>query len=163
MDEPTKPSVLLADDDSAFRKALEMFLEPWCHVVASVADGRALVTEAQALTPDLIIADVSMPLLNGIQATQRLRAAQPKARVILLTVHEESAFLREALRSGALGYVLKRTAANDLLPAIHEVLQERPFVSPSIQAPPLDSPPTEPPTGKGSRQVNPLRKNTSGN
>lgn len=118
-----------------------MFLEPWFNIVASVADGQALVTEAQALAPDLIIADVSMPLLNGFQATRRLRAAQPNSRVLLLTVHEESAFLAEARKSGALGYVLKRSAASDLLAAIREVLQGRPYVSPSAQTPLPPNPP----------------------
>jgi DNA-binding NarL/FixJ family response regulator len=127
--------VLLADDDAAFQEALRKFLEPHFQIVASVGDGKALVEAAQALTPDVIIADISMPVLNGLQAVRRLKAVQPNARILFLTVHEEPAFVTEAEKSGALGYVLKRCAPSDLIPAIRKVLQGSSFICPSAPEP----------------------------
>lgn len=131
----------------AFREALEHILEPEFRIVASVGDGKALIEAAQASSPDVIIADISMPVLNGIQAVRRLKAAQPNARVIFLTVHEEAAFVAEAKKSGARGFVLKRCAASDLIPAIREVLRGSPFVcSTSLEEPPCSAPPVRPPS-----------------
>jgi CheY-like chemotaxis protein len=131
-DYPTRPSILLADDDKAFRDALQKFLEPEFRIVASVGDGQALIEAAQALAPNVIIADISMPVLNGIQATRRLMVHRPSARVIFLTVHEEPAFVAEAKRSGARGYLLKRRAPDYLIPSIREVLQDGAFVCPTV-------------------------------
>ena len=130
----TKSSILLADDDGTFREALQKFLEPTFRIVASVGNGQELVEAAQALAPDVIIADVSMPLLDGLHAVRRIRVNQPDARVVFLTVHEEPAFLLEAEKSGAVGYVLKRCAASDLIPAIRAVLQGSLFIrSPALE------------------------------
>jgi DNA-binding NarL/FixJ family response regulator len=126
-----KTKLLLADDDPAFLQDLQKHLEPEFEILASVADGQALIEAAQLLHPDVMITDISMPLLNGFQATRQLMAAQPNARVIFLTIHEEPAFAAEARRSGGLGYVLKRRAAVDLIPAIREVLQGGQFVCPT--------------------------------
>lgn len=123
----TKPSILLADDDVAYRNALQKFLEPQFEITASVGDGPALVEAAQRLSPDVIIADISMPVLNGLQAIRRLKLAQPDTRVIILTIHEEPTFAAQAKTSGVLGYVLKRLAGHDLIPAIRAVLQGKPF------------------------------------
>ena len=131
---------MLADDDAALREGVQKLLEPEFEILASVGDGQSLIEAAQTLTPDLIISDISMPLLNGLQATRRLIALQPKARVIFLTVHEEAAFVAEANKSGALGYVVKRCAASHLIPAIREVLQGRSFVGhTSCNDPPASS------------------------
>jgi DNA-binding NarL/FixJ family response regulator len=129
--EATKPLILLADDDTAFLEGLRRLLEPEFRIAESVGDGRALVEAAQARSPDLIVADISMPLLNGFQALRRLKVAQPNARVIFLTVHEEPAFVSEAMKSGAQGYVLKRCAPFHLIPAIRAVLQGSLFVCPA--------------------------------
>jgi DNA-binding NarL/FixJ family response regulator len=119
----------------AFREALQEFLEPEFSIVGSVGDGQALVEAAHALAPDVIITDISMPVLNGLQAVRRLKTAQLDALVIFLTVHEEPAFVMEAGKNGARGYVLKRCAPSDLIPAILEVLQGRPFVCSSALEP----------------------------
>jgi len=129
-DHPTKPSILLADDDAAFRKALEKFLGPHYTIAGSVGDGLALVEAARVFDPDLIIADISMPVLNGIQAVRQIMSSQPNARVIFLTVHEEPAFVLESQKTGALGYLLKRSLTDQLMPAIREVLHGDPFVCP---------------------------------
>lgn len=129
----TKPSVILADDDAAFLKELRKLLEPEFKIAQSVGDGKALIEAAQTLTPDLIVADISMSHFNGFQALRRLKAALPNARVIFLTVHEEPAFVAEARKSGALGYVFKRRAPSDLIPAIRAILKGGPFVCPALQ------------------------------
>ena len=115
-----------------FRGTLQKFLEPHYTIAGSVGDGLALLEAARALDPDVIIADISMPVLNGIQAVRQLMSAQPDARVIFVTVHEEPAFVMEGQRSGALGYLLKRDVANQLIPAIREVLQGNPFICPGL-------------------------------
>lgn len=127
-----KTSILLADDDENFRECLQKFLEPEFRVVASVGDGQALIETAHSLVPDLIITDISMPGLNGVQAIRRLKPVAPRPRVIFLTIQEDHAFLVEARKLNVLGYVLKRCALSDLIPAIREALQGKPFVSPAL-------------------------------
>lgn len=126
----SKPTILLADDDAALLQTVQKLLQPEFIVVASVGDGEALLEAAQAHRPDLIIADITMPLLNGLQAARRLKETQPDARILFLTVHEDHAFVAAAKKIGALGYVIKRCAASRLIPAIHRVLQGDSFVSP---------------------------------
>jgi DNA-binding NarL/FixJ family response regulator len=127
-----KPSVLLADDDETFRDLSREFLGPEFRVVASVGDGQSLVDAAHAFGPDLIITDISMPVLNGFQAIRQLKSVQPDARVIFLTAHGDLAFVAEARKINALGYVLKRSVASDLIPATREALEGRFFVSPAM-------------------------------
>lgn len=129
-----KPSLLLAEDDSAFRDAARKLLEPEFRVVASVEDGGALIEAARILRPDLIVTDISMPGLNGLQAIRRLKSVQPDLRVIFLTLHMESAYLAEAEKIGALGYVLKQCVVSDLIPAVREALHGRFFLSPALLA-----------------------------
>lgn len=127
-----KPTILLADDDPALLENITKLLEPEFEVVACVNHGHALIGAAKALLPDLILTDISMPLLSGFQAIRRVRADRPDARVIFLTVHTEPAFVAEAKRMGALGYVGKMCIPSHLIPAIREVLQDRPFVCTSL-------------------------------
>jgi DNA-binding NarL/FixJ family response regulator len=117
------PSVLLADDDAVFRAAVQKFLEPQCEVVASVGDGQAALEVAQRLAPDVAILDISMPILNGIHTARRLKSVLPDLRIIFLSVHEDPAFILEAGKVGAAGYVVKRHASTDLVPAIAKVLE----------------------------------------
>jgi len=124
-----KPRILLADDDAALRESVQKLLESEFRIVASVGDGQALLEAAQALTPDLIIADISMPFLDGFQAIRRLKAIQPNARIIFLTVHDERPFVAEAMKIGASGYVVKRFAHLDLVPAVREALRGGSFIS----------------------------------
>jgi DNA-binding NarL/FixJ family response regulator len=100
---------------------------------ALVEDGYALIEAAQNLVPDLIVTDISMPLLNGFHAIRRIKADRPETRVIFLTVHNEPAFVSEAKSLAALGYVIKQSIPSHLIPAIREALQNRPFVCTSIQ------------------------------
>jgi len=103
-----------------------------CLVVGKVTDGRALVAEAEQLHPDVIVLDITMPQLDGIEAARQLRCSQRPARLVFLTVHEDADFARAALDAGGLGYVVKTRLASDLLPAIRAALADRRFVSPTI-------------------------------
>lgn len=101
-------------------------------IVGSVSDGRALVREAERLQPDVIVLDVTMPILTGIEAARQLHEAGSKARLVFLTVHQSNAFVRECFAKGGLGYVTKSRMMTDLVPAINEALSNRRFVSPSV-------------------------------
>ncbi|OFW00022.1 MAG: hypothetical protein A3H28_13425 [Acidobacteria bacterium RIFCSPLOWO2_02_FULL_61_28] len=127
-----RPTILLADDESAVLDRVRRLLESQFQVVETVSDGQALLAAADRLKPDVILADISMPVLNGFEAARRLKAAAPSTRIIFLTVHEEPAVVTEALGIGVNGYVVKRAAAQDLVAAIREVLEGRCFVSPAL-------------------------------
>jgi DNA-binding NarL/FixJ family response regulator len=128
----TKPRVILADDHRILAEGLRGLLEPELDVVAVVADGRELVDAARRHRPDVIIADVSMPALNGIEATAQLRGLGIEARVVILSMHRDVAYVRRALEAGAAGYVLKHSAMTELLTAVREALQGRTFVTPAL-------------------------------
>ena len=125
-------SVLLADDHEDFLAAVVRHLEPHFEVVGAVGDGQALLEEAVRLEPDLIVLDISMPVLNGLEAAKRLRALGCHARIVFLTVHADSDYVRAAFATGALGYVLKSELASELLSCLRDALVGRPFVSPAI-------------------------------
>jgi len=127
-----KPRVLLADDHAILLEAFHKLLEPTCQVVGGVADGRALVQAVERLKPDVIIADISMPHLNGLDACEQLKRKQPNARLIFLTVNEDPDVAAEAIRRGASGYLLKKAASSELFEAIRTVLQGRPYITPLI-------------------------------
>jgi DNA-binding NarL/FixJ family response regulator len=127
-----RPRVLLADDHALVIDGLRRLLEPEFEVVGTAADGRELLTAAERLTPDLIVADISMPLLNGIEALRRLKKACLRTKVIILSMHADVEFGVEALRSGASGYVVKHSASEALSLAIREALEGRIYVSPRI-------------------------------
>jgi DNA-binding NarL/FixJ family response regulator len=124
--------VLIADDHQVFAEALRGLLEPEFEVVAIVADGRAMLQAAQEKRPDVIVADVSMPSLNGIEAAARLAGLGVTAKVVFLTMHREIDYARRALEAGAAGYVLKHAAAAELVAALRDALQGRTYVSPMI-------------------------------
>lgn len=127
-------SIVLADDHADFLATVARYLAPHFDVVAQVADGQALIDEAARLKPDLVVLDVSMPVLNGIDAAKRLKASHQSARIVFLTVHADRDYVHAAQGAGALGYVLKSELASDLLPCIREALVGRAFVSPGIAA-----------------------------
>ena len=127
-----RPRVLLADDHEDFLAVATRLLEPEFDVVKAVSNGRALIDEAARLEPDVLVLDISMPLLNGIEAARHLKAAGCGARVVFLTVHGDADYVRAALGAGAHGYVVKHRLALDLLPALREALAGRPFISPSV-------------------------------
>ncbi len=107
-------------------------LQPDCEVVGTVSDGRALLTAAQELKPDVIILDIAMPLLNGMAAAERLKQMIPEVKLIFLTVNEDPGFAAEAMRIGASGYLLKSSAASELFHAIEVALEGRIYVTPMI-------------------------------
>jgi len=124
--------ILLADDHKEIRDKVRRYLETEFNVLDAVEDGRALLEAAARLNPDICLLDISMPVLNGIEAATQLRESGNKAKVIFLTVHEDSDFLQAALKTGASGYVVKRRMASDLYRAVKEALAGRIFVSSSI-------------------------------
>ncbi len=127
-----KLRVLLADDHALVIDGLSRLLEPEFEIVGAVGDGRALLEAAERLKPDLILADISMPLLNGIEAIRQVKKANRHTKVVILSMHTDVEFGVEAIRSGASGYVLKHSASQALSQAIHEVLEGRLYVSPRI-------------------------------
>ena len=128
----TRPRVLIADDHRIVAEGLQGLLAPEFDLIDIVEDGRALVEAARAKHPDVIVADINMPELNGIEALVQLRRDNPDARVVLLTMHRDVVFARRALEAGALGYVLKHSAASELLLAVRAALQGRTFITPAI-------------------------------
>jgi len=127
-----KPTLLLADDHAIVLDGLRRLLEPEFNLVGAVGDGWALLEAAVRLKPDVIVADVSMPLLNGIEAVRHLKRVSPSCKVVILSMHGEVEIAAGALRAGACGYVLKQSAAEALSHAIWEALGGRTFVSPKI-------------------------------
>jgi len=126
----TRPRVLLADDHRLIRDAFSRLLESDCEVVGAVADGRAVLAEAPALRPDIVVLDIAMPLLNGLDTARQLKREMPKVKVIFLTMNEDPDMAAEAFRVGASGYLLKNSAASELLQAIREVSQGRSYITP---------------------------------
>jgi DNA-binding NarL/FixJ family response regulator len=128
----SRPRVLLADDHALLLGAFEKLLASECDIVGQVADGRALVAAAEALKPDLVVLDISMPLLNGLEAGRQIKQKARHVKLVFLTMNEDTDLSAEAFRSGASGYLLKRSAASELLTAIREVMQGRSYVTPLI-------------------------------
>jgi DNA-binding NarL/FixJ family response regulator len=124
--------LLLADDHPLFLEGVRRLLESKYDVVGTVADGKALVAAAQQLQPDIIVVDISMPELNGLAAAQIIRKTVPSAKFIVLSVHSDQAYAREAFRVGVKGFVSKRAAAAELLTAIKQVLEGRDYLSPLV-------------------------------
>jgi DNA-binding NarL/FixJ family response regulator len=130
----TPVRVFLADDHEAVLHATAALLGPKFEIVGTAGDGPSLVDGALRLKPDLLIVDISMPILNGIEAIRQLRQAGSTAKVVFLTVHDDPDFAQAAIAIGAGGYVVKPRMASDLIPAIQEVLAGRSFVSPTLAA-----------------------------
>ena len=127
-----RPRVLLADDHKIVVEGLRGLLESEFELVGTVENGRDLVAAAQELNPDVIVADVSMPLLNGIEAAQQLKKANSQAKFIFLTMHLDAGYATRALEAGASGYVLKHSAPSELVQAIREALRGRVYITPLI-------------------------------
>ena len=124
--------ILLADDHRLLLEAFEKLLEPEFEVVGTATDGRALLVAARKLKPDIVVLDIAMPLLNGMDAARRLKQMMPEIKLIFLTVNEDPAFASEAFRIGASGYLLKNSAASELFQAIEAVLKGKSYVTPLI-------------------------------
>jgi len=131
--------ILIADDHTLLVEAFVKLLEPKYEVVGTAEDGRALLTEAQRLKPDIILADISMPRLNGLDAMHQIKQTWPEARLIFLTVNEDPDLVAEAFRMGASGYLLKNCAASELFRAIQQVSLGRAYVTPMVAQGMLES------------------------
>jgi DNA-binding NarL/FixJ family response regulator len=129
--------LLLADDHSLVVAGLKKLLEPEFDVIGTVEDGRALVTCAQKMRPDVVLLDISMPLLNGIEAARQIHRSHPNMKIIFVTMHADPDYVSAAFDAGALGFVVKRSAASELARAIRQVLRGGTYVTPLVQEPRL--------------------------
>ena len=127
-----RPRILMADDHVMLLDAFKALLEPEFEVVGTATDGRALLEEFSRLHPDVVLLDVAMPLLNGLDAGRQLKAQRRSVKLIYLTMNPDPDLAGEALRLGASGYVLKSSAAQELKQAIHEALRGRSYITPLI-------------------------------
>lgn len=128
----TLPRVMLADDHTILVEAFRKLLEPHFEIVGSVADGRALLEVAPQLKPDVIIVDIGMPLMNGLEAALRLKELMPAVKLIFLTMNEDPDLAVEAMNRGASAYLLKSSAASELIRAIQMALKAKSYVTPLI-------------------------------
>jgi DNA-binding NarL/FixJ family response regulator len=124
-----KKRILLADDQQEMLEAVARLLEDEFDVVGTVKNGEQAIEAATRLAPDILVFDISMPVMNGLEAALRLKGSGSKAKVIFLTVNEDPVIVEAALSFGALGYVLKQRLVRDLIPAIHHAIENRVFVS----------------------------------
>jgi DNA-binding NarL/FixJ family response regulator len=127
-----RATVLLADDHAIVAEGLATLLKGEFELVAIVNDGSELINAARQFRPDIIVADIAMPVLSGLEALRRLKAAKSAAKVIFLTMHADAQLATEAFRAGASGYVVKNSAGEELITAIREVLQGRTYLTPVI-------------------------------
>jgi DNA-binding NarL/FixJ family response regulator len=142
-----KPRILLADDHGLLLEAFTRLLEPEATVVGRATDGRALVRAALELRPDVVVVDVSMPELNGLEAGRQIRQALPATRLVILTVHEDPALAAEAFRAGAAAFVVKSSAASELSQAIRDALAGRRYLTPRVAGGDVQALPADPPAG----------------
>jgi DNA-binding NarL/FixJ family response regulator len=129
-----RPRVLIADDHSIVADGLRSVLEKSCDVIGVVQDGRQLLIEAPRLKPDVIVLDIGMPFLNGLDAAERLKPLLPRVKFVFLTMKDDPNLAAAALNLGAVGYVLKHSAVSELWKAVSEVLQGRSYVTAKLQA-----------------------------
>ena len=125
--------VVLADDHALVRQSLKSLLErEGFQIVAEASDGQEAVRRVESLKPDIAVMDISMPVLNGVEAARQINLSSPKAKTILLTQHDEEQYLSEALEAGVKGYVLKSQAANDLIQALRQVSRGEVYLTPGV-------------------------------
>ena len=127
-----KPKVVLADDHTIVTEGLKALLEPEFQIVATVDNGRAAIKAVRDFNPAVVILDISMPLLNGIDTAREIRKFDPKIKIVFLTMHNELAYVQEAFDAGASGYVIKHSASIDLQLAIRRALLGRTYITPGV-------------------------------
>lgn len=127
-----RPRLLLADDHRMVAEGLRSLLADEFEVVDTVEDGRSLLAAAKKLRPDVIVADITMPNINGIEAVSRLKRDNPEVKVVFLTMHQNPAYARRALEAGAVGFVIKHSAPDELVMAIHAALRGKTFIAPAL-------------------------------
>lgn len=128
----TQPTILLADDHVLVAQGIQKLLEPEFELLRIVPDGRALLKAVEECSPDAVIVDISLPLLNGLDASRQILKHNPTIKVIILTMHSEPSFVAEALRIGVSGYVSKQSVGSELAQALKEVFNGNTFVSPIV-------------------------------
>jgi len=136
----SKIRILLADDHSVVRQGFRLILEAqenW-EVIGEASNGREAVEKAEALRPDVVVMDVAMPELNGIEATRRISRTEPRVRILALSMHKDSVYVREILRAGARGYLLKDAIDSDLVDAVRHVAAGEAYISPAVAEAVLD-------------------------
>ena len=131
-----KIRILLADDHTILRAGLKMMLnaQPDMEIVGEAQDGRQSMQEAQRLQPDIILMDITMPDMNGIEATKQIKKLLPEIKILILTMHEHDEYIFQALRAGASGYMLKEAADTELISAIHIIQSGQFYLSPTAQS-----------------------------
>jgi DNA-binding NarL/FixJ family response regulator len=129
-----RPQVLIADDHAIFAEALRLLLEKSYRVVGTVADGRALLSATTRLAPDVVVVDIGMPLLNGLDAAQRIRERIPKVKLVFLTMQDDPNLAAAAIEMGAAAFVLKHSAGSELLTAIEQVLHGGSYLTPKLRS-----------------------------
>lgn len=127
-----KTTILLADDHPPLVEATLAILKPRYDIVGVATDGDMLVSEALRLCPDVIVSDITLPIVNGVEAIHRLRLSSSQAKVVFLTVHAEEGFLKACMAEGALGYILKSHMKTQLIPAIEAALEGKSYISPFV-------------------------------
>jgi DNA-binding NarL/FixJ family response regulator len=127
-----KPRVIVADDHTLLAEAFEKLLSPECDVVARVADGRALVNAVREHHPDVVVLDLAMPLLNGLEAARQIKQFDRAIKLVFVTMNEDPDLAAEAFRVGGSAYLLKRSAGSELLTAIREAMKHRSYVTPLV-------------------------------
>ena len=151
----TRVRILLADDHTLFLDGLRRLLEKDFEIVGTVTNGRDLLTEAGRLLPEVILLDISMPLLNGFDAARQLRQSGVRAKLLFVTMHAGTDYVKEAFRAGAMGYVLKQSAAAELVGAVHEVARGNYYLTPLASTEPIASllDPSPPVSGRASGEL----------
>src|SRR3954471_2239063 len=127
-----KPRVIIADDHTMLLEAFEKLLAPECDVIAKVTDGRALLAAVRDLHPDVVMLDIAMPLLNGLDAGRQIKQMDASIKLVFVTMNEDPDLAAEAFRAGASAYLLKRSAGSELLTAIREAMKHRSYVTPLV-------------------------------
>ncbi|MDK2744635.1 MAG: response regulator transcription factor [Nitrospira sp.] len=154
----SKPRVLLADDHALVLEGFKKLLEEHCQVVGAVEDGRSLLDAAKRLRPDIVVMDISMPQLNGLDAARRLRKIVPQARLIFVTVHADPDYVNQAFKAGASAYLLKRSAGSELSQAIDAVKKGNYYVTSLIAKDLVQSAISETEPDSGSQDRLPARQ-----
>jgi DNA-binding NarL/FixJ family response regulator len=128
------PRLLIADDHALFAEALRVYLEKTYHIVGIVRDGPALVAEVVRVRPDVIVVDVGMPILNGLDAARRIKSQAPNTKFVFLTMHDDPNLAAAAMELGPIGFVLKHSTGQELLKALDHVMHGKPYLTPSLRA-----------------------------
>ena len=153
-----KPRIIIADDHTLLVEAFEKLLAPECEILAKVADGRALVKAVRELHPDLVVLDVTMPLLNGLDAARQIKQIDASVRLVFVTMNEDPDVAAEAFRAGAAAYLLKRSAGAELLTAIREAMKHRSYVTPLVTEGMLASLMQSTPDSRAGDQLTPRQR-----